>query len=166
MISEGARILTKPTVRIKYPVSRKILRFLKPSDLISYAGKAFCFTCTSLELFAKYEKLEGAPLVDLSQEIVVLGTVENEVLFLDKRFPTPEELEYLFLRGVSATIGRPVTGSHITELYMRFGRVHFVPTEEFSFIHDDVTIMAKSVELDDLILYVNVASNGSIYLEG
>lgn len=166
MIFEGARILAKPTVRIKYPVSRKILRLLKPSDLISYAGKAFCFTCPALEVFAKYEKLEGAPLVDLSQEIVVFGNVENGVLFLDKAFPTPEELEYLFLRGVSATIGRPVTGSHITDLYMRFGRVHFVPIEEFSYIHDDITIMAKSVELDDLTLYVNVASNGSIYLEG
>ena len=159
--------MAKPTVRIKYPVPRKILRLLKPSDIVSYDGKVFCFTCTALEAFSKYEKLEGAPLVDLAQEIVIFGNVENGVLFLDKAFPTLEELEYLFLRGVSATIGRPVTGSHITDLYMRFGRVHFVPVGEFSFIQDDTTVMARPVEFDDLALYVNVSSSGSVYfLEG
>jgi tartrate dehydratase beta subunit/fumarate hydratase class I family protein len=154
-------------MKMQYPVSIRNIRQLKAGDLIEYSGRVMLVNESTIERYRLYEKLEGTPLLNLSREILffcapVVGGLNTESFDID-----PEDLEYLFMSGVTATVGLDVYEENILNVYRRFSRVNFsvcsrkllVPVDEQQKVPDEIEC-GLSVSLKDVLLLVNVSSKG------
>ncbi|AKI97196.1 hypothetical protein [Kosmotoga pacifica] len=145
--------MIKPFIKIQYPPSKKVFRSFKASDFISYSGRICLFDSESFDRYRLYESLEGTPLFNLSHELVLLK---------DKELFVPTVVEYLFLRGVVATIGLPIVREDLIEMYKKFSRVHLSPLvsdEKLSMMNE----RGRFMEVRNMKLYVNISANGLRY---
>ncbi|OAA31087.1 hypothetical protein AT15_08920 [Kosmotoga arenicorallina S304] len=144
--------MIKPFIKIQYPPSKKIFRTFKASDLISYSGRIYVFDEENFSRYRFYEEHEGTQLFSLANEMAFLK--ENALV-------SREILEYLFVRGIVATVGVDVDESLIS-IYRRFSRLHLLPFDDNS-----RKVLEKSApgyaEFKDLRLYVGISSSGYFF---
>jgi len=160
--------LARQTLKMFYPISIKNIRKLKAGDLIEYTGQVLLADETTVDKYRTYERLEGTPFYNLSRELILFCTPSEGRLSSDSVKIDLDDLEYLFMSGITATVGLNVEEEEITALYKRFSRVNLslcnrtslYPVDLNEPVPDEVEC-GMSISLKDVLLYVDISSRGT-----
>ncbi len=126
----------------------------------------------TIDKYRMYEKLEGTPLLNLSREILFFCKPTENGLRQEPADIGPDDLEYLFMSGVTATAGLDISDKEMCEIYRRFSRVNFslcnrkflLPVDTNREIPEEIEC-GLSVSLKDVLFFVDVSSSGEKFGE-
>ena len=166
-MSETAR----QTLKMFYPISIKNIRQLKAGDLIQYSGRVLLANENTIDKYRMYEKLEGTPLLNLSREILFFCASVETGLSQEPADIDPDDLEYLFMSGVTATAGLDISDKEMFDIYRRFSRVNFSlcnrkvlsPVDTDREVPEEIEC-GLSVSLKDVLFFVDVSSSGEKFV--
>ncbi|PNE23339.1 hypothetical protein V511_03090 [Mesotoga sp. Brook.08.YT.4.2.5.1] len=160
--------MARQTLKMFYPISIKNIRRLKAGDLIEYSGQVLLADEKTIDKYRMYERLEGTPFLNLSRELILFCLPVEGTLYSEPMKIEPDELEYLFMSGITATIGLNVEEEEITAIYRRFSRVNLSLCDRTALYPLDVSESVPeevecgmSISLKDVLLYVDVSSQGT-----
>jgi len=164
--------MARQTLKMFYPISIKNIRQLKAGDLIQYSGRVLLANEDTIDKYRMYEKLEGTPLLNLSREILFFCKPTENGLRQESADIGPDDLEYLFMSGVTATAGLDISDKEMCEIYRRFSRVNFslcnrkflLPVDTNREIPEEIEC-GLSVSLKDVLFFVDVSSSGEKFGE-